>query len=76
MSQILVVSDEKYDELRKLLSQNVTVIMKESVAKKHGIEDGDERFKEYTCEGDTEVWVEFIGDDNHFALLDVVGVEE
>ena len=69
MAGVIVVSDEKYDELRSLLAgRATTVIMKESIAKKHGVINGDERFDDYTCGDDADVWVDFVGNDEHFAL--------
>ncbi len=73
MAKVVVISDKKFSELHELLGgSKTTVIIKESVAKKHGIKNGDDRFNVYTCGDDPDVWVDFVSDDTHFAISSIL----
>jgi len=69
MAQLLVIPDKKYHDLAGMIGgDKIVVLMPQSLATKHGIQDGDERFADYICGEDADVWVDFAGRDDHFAF--------
>jgi hypothetical protein len=70
MTQLIILSDKKYDEFRSLIENGVAVVVKKSVLKGTGIAEDEARelAREYDCGGDADVWLDLAGSDGHYFI--------
>jgi hypothetical protein len=71
MSVVRVVPQEDYNVMMKYLAgqaSGVVVIIPEDVAKRNQLTHLDERYIDYDCGGDPDLYVEVVSHDGHYFI--------
>lgn len=68
MSKAVVLDDNEFARLKEMLNHKIVVVVKKSIADGFGEETIKTAAEDYSCGGEADVWVDFVGSDEHYFM--------
>lgn len=76
MSKVVVLDENEFTRLRKMLNHKIVVVVKISIADRFGEEKLKIAAEDYSCRGEADVWVDFVGSDEHYFVDSLKGANK
>lgn len=69
---LIIMEDREYDKLRELFEEPGNIVIRKSVADKFDVQQMENVEAFYNYGGDADVWIDFVGDVDHYFLTELV----